>query len=180
MALDLKELVKDCLGPLPRVCQEQVLLDLERARMTAEDYRQGNARCEFRTNLTWRRREDLRVLCIQDTEQTLKNIADVVKWHDNGEVDDLDCFEQIRAEVQPHGFLTREEESEPESDTVSDEEQEQEEEEGVHCETCDAYYRQGVVAWFTEPFTHNGRTLYSACGVCRWRLNLEDRPVLHW
>ena len=127
MALDLKGLVKDCLGPLPRVCQEQVLLDLERARMTAEDYRRGNARCEDKTNLTWRRRDDLRVLYIQEAEQTLKNIANAVKWHDNGQnergvmMDDEDCFEQIRVEVQHHGFLTREEESEPESDTVSDE-----------------------------------------------------------
>ncbi len=36
---DLKNMVQDCLGPLPRVCQEQVLLDMERARMQAEDWR---------------------------------------------------------------------------------------------------------------------------------------------
>ena len=34
---DLKDLVKASLGPLPMVCQEQVLLDMERARMKAED-----------------------------------------------------------------------------------------------------------------------------------------------
>jgi len=54
------------------------------------------------------------------------------------------------------------------------------EEEGVFCEACDAYYRQGVVAWYTEPFMHNGRTLYSACALCRRDLNLQDRPVDHW
>ena len=37
---DLKTLVQDALGPLPRVCQEQVLLDMERTRMLAEDSRQ--------------------------------------------------------------------------------------------------------------------------------------------
>ena len=36
---DVKIMVKDCLGPLPRVCQEQVLLDMERSRMMAEDSR---------------------------------------------------------------------------------------------------------------------------------------------
>ena len=35
----LGSIVKEALGPLPQVCQEQVLLDLERARMTAEDLR---------------------------------------------------------------------------------------------------------------------------------------------
>ena len=36
---DISEIVKASLGPLPTVCQEQVLLDLERARMQAEDNR---------------------------------------------------------------------------------------------------------------------------------------------
>ena len=36
---DVKIMVKDCLGPLPRVCQEQVLLDMERSRMLAADSR---------------------------------------------------------------------------------------------------------------------------------------------
>ena len=56
-------IIKEALGPLPRVCQEQVLLDLERARMTAEDLR-GAALSPYGTNvhtqdprhrlLTWR------------------------------------------------------------------------------------------------------------------------------
>ena len=36
---DISEIVKASLGPFLTVCQEQVLLDLERARMQAEDYR---------------------------------------------------------------------------------------------------------------------------------------------
>ena len=36
---DLKIMVQDALGPLPRVCQEQVLLDMEQSRMMAEDSR---------------------------------------------------------------------------------------------------------------------------------------------
>ncbi len=41
----LAGIVGEAVGPLPRVCAEQVLRDLERARMTAEDYREGNAVC---------------------------------------------------------------------------------------------------------------------------------------
>jgi hypothetical protein len=36
---DIGDIVKAALGPLPTVCQEQVLLDLERAKMQAEDER---------------------------------------------------------------------------------------------------------------------------------------------
>ena len=43
---DISEIVKASLGPLPTVCQEQVLLDLERARMQAEDNRAALARSE--------------------------------------------------------------------------------------------------------------------------------------
>ena len=43
---DIGEIVKASLGPLPTVCQEQVLLDLERARMQAEDNRAALARSE--------------------------------------------------------------------------------------------------------------------------------------
>ncbi len=34
---DVKIMVQDALGPLPKVCQEQVLLDMERSRTLAED-----------------------------------------------------------------------------------------------------------------------------------------------
>ena len=72
MALDLKELVKDCLGPLPRVCQEQVLLDMERARMTAEDAnaQSGHAKARMANRLTASRNliEDARVDAIMAAE----------------------------------------------------------------------------------------------------------------
>ena len=178
MASDLSGLIQESLGPLPRVCQEQVLLDLERARMTAEDYRQGNAVDKgtqtWRQMMIWTGRE------MNEMDRTIGNIANVVQSHDNAEVDDVDCFEQIRLEVQAHGYLSDDTSDEEESEEDDAMDADQDEEQGVFCETCDGYYRQGVVAWFTEPFTHNGRTLYSACAVCRWRLNLEDRPVLHW
>ena len=43
---DLKELVKASLGPLPTVCQEQVLLDMERARMQVEEKKAALTRSE--------------------------------------------------------------------------------------------------------------------------------------
>ena len=43
---DIKELVKATLGPLPTVCQEQVMLDMERAKMQAEDDRAARIRME--------------------------------------------------------------------------------------------------------------------------------------
>ena len=220
------------------------MLDMERARMTAEDYRQGNARCDHNPNfLTWRKLEHCRTLRLEDADQTIKNIANVVKWHENGQTDASghpltaeDCFSQIRAEVQAHGLLNSSDE-EMSDDEMSDEEEVEEvqcvlchimilerrcvvmadqpgrwaglafhdrivcqqcydaerelrrmdEERAltandapVYCEACDAYYRQGVVAWYREPFMHDGRNLYSACWVCRQNLNLQDRPVLHW
>ncbi len=42
----LAGIVSEAVGPLPRVCAEQVLRDLERARMTAEDFRAGNSVCD--------------------------------------------------------------------------------------------------------------------------------------
>jgi small-conductance mechanosensitive channel len=43
---DLKDLVKASLGSLPMVCQEQVLLDMERTRMQAEDNKAALTRTE--------------------------------------------------------------------------------------------------------------------------------------
>ena len=46
---DIKELVKATLGPIPAVCQEQVMLAMERARMQAEDHRAALIRTEKKT-----------------------------------------------------------------------------------------------------------------------------------
>ena len=56
---DVKIMVKDCLGPLPRVCQEQVLLDMERSRMMAED-----SRCRLNEAIeAFRNSENQRTAC---------------------------------------------------------------------------------------------------------------------
>ena len=43
---DIGDIVKASLGPLPTVCQEQVMLDMERARMQAEDNKAALIRTE--------------------------------------------------------------------------------------------------------------------------------------
>ena len=43
---DIGDIVKATLGPLPTVCQEQVMLDMERARMQAEDNKAALIRTE--------------------------------------------------------------------------------------------------------------------------------------
>ena len=52
---------------------EQALLDLERARVTAEDYRQGNGPAGG--NCTWRRRTSLLQEDAQEMNDTLAQIA---------------------------------------------------------------------------------------------------------
>ena len=110
MASDLSVLIKESLGPIPRVCQEQVLLDMERARMTAEDYRQGNAQCEH--NLTWRKLEHCQKLHLEEADQIIGSMLDVVLRYEAGQTDANgrpltreDCFTQIRAQVQAHGLI---------------------------------------------------------------------------
>ena len=43
---DLKDLVNASFGPLPKVCQEQILWEMERARMQAEDNQAALTRTE--------------------------------------------------------------------------------------------------------------------------------------
>ena len=138
MASDLSALIKESLGPLPRVCQDQVLPDLERSRMTAEDFRQGNARMHRYVDVrgnneigTWRQMDRIRVENMTEMAQTFKNIADIVKRYETGQTDASgialtheDCFTQIQTEVQALGISS--------DDEMSDEEELEE----VQCVLC--------------------------------------------
>ena len=127
----LGRIVEEALGPLPQVCQEQVILDLERARMTAEDYAHGNAVMNrYRDGAgvdgteTWRQMNRIHLRNMNEMNHTLGNIANAVTWHDHGAtsdgipMDDADCFEQIRAEVQFHGFLEEPSSAEDDLDSL--------------------------------------------------------------
>ena len=195
----LGSIVCAALGPLPRVSPETVHLDLERARMTAEDHAQGNAvmhRYRDGAGLdraeTWRQMNKIHIRNLNDQNDQMGRTDHLMEEARTGALRAIDSKgnqEDFRlALVVASNLLVnarralRDEDSE--SEEMSDEEMSDggasDEEEGLFCEACDAYYRQGVVAWYTEPFMHNGRTLYSACALCRRDLNLQDRPVDHW
>ena len=74
----LNKMVQDCLGPLPKVCPEHVLLDMERARMHAEDRRdfqekerqlkEKEAQYDAALDLVQRARESLQLQLSQNRE----------------------------------------------------------------------------------------------------------------
>ena len=82
----LAGIVGEAVGPLPRVCAEQVLQDLERARMMAEDFRDGNAVCNIQ-GATWRQRVAQltdRIAALQDELEELdaQTSAYIIALHD--------------------------------------------------------------------------------------------------
>ena len=84
---DLKELVKASLGPLPTVCQEQVLLDMERARMQAEDNRAALARSEEKRKRLEYQREVALLHCreVRDSLTHVYESSDALTLHDANE-----------------------------------------------------------------------------------------------
>ena len=100
---------------------EELMRELERARMEREDFAQGNASAPAWSGnfaYTWRTSNQERDRRIGLMNQTLENIADVVTWHDHGQSSegnprsDEDCFVQIREHVQAHGFLVEDSDTE--------------------------------------------------------------------
>ena len=69
----LGDIVKSSLGPRPNVCQEQVLLDMERAMMAKEDNRAAVIRTEKKENV-WRSKKN-RHLCTVVRSEILWNMC---------------------------------------------------------------------------------------------------------
>ena len=138
MASDLKELVKDCLGPLPRVYQEQVLLDMERARMTAEDARavterwySANARMANRVKVSRDLIEEARQTAITAAESggTRENFRVALINVNNTLVDARRATDGTNSEMES--------ESDQESDTRQDETNDSSaEDERLVCANC--------------------------------------------
>ena len=87
---DIKELVKVSLGALPKVCQEQVLLECERARMQAEDNRAALTRMEKKTKRLEEQKDQALMHC-REVRDTLENVlstsdaftlSDVNEWQE--------------------------------------------------------------------------------------------------
>ena len=74
----LGDLVKASLGPLPTVCQEQVLLDMERARMQAED----NRAALIRTDKKRKRLEDQKEQALLHCRETRDSLEHVLSSSD--------------------------------------------------------------------------------------------------
>ena len=165
MASDLKELVKESLGPLPRVCQEQVLLDMERARMFAEDAHAATERWYCAKARLDHRVEVSRDL-IEEARHTAITAADSGGARENFRVALINVNNTL---VDARRALTgsdstsseMESESDQESDTRQDEMETETESDTVprtsFCEVCDNYWDERTVVWYDLPFAHEGR-----------------------
>lgn len=133
MEAGLGALVKQSLGPLPLIPAEQALLDLERARMKAEDYSQGNA--PHHGSQTWRQTHRSCNQKILSLANVIANVDTVVQWHECGQTDASDrpltpehCLAQIRAKIDvvmvddSESEVDLEADTEPESDEDSEDE----------------------------------------------------------
>ena len=183
----LCSIVKEALGPMPRVCQETVLLDLERARMTAEDLRSAaispypifqpqDPRYRLRT---WREvgieRNEM-TSTLSDRMGRSEGLIEEARAGALRAADSNGTRNYYRvALISISNLLVdasramRDEESDEESDhsdEVSDEEMSSEADVGSYCEACARVKRS--VAWYHLPFTlPNGFRAYSACAECR-------------
>ena len=93
MTSTLGNIVAQAVGPLPHVCQEQVLLDLERARMSAEDFARGNAVIDSTGNaqLTWRCVTRNLLRQIDELGNTIENVVNIVRSVNDGSEDAVDA-----------------------------------------------------------------------------------------
>ena len=125
MEAGLGALVREYIGPLPLIPAEQILLDLERARMTAEDYSQGNARQHG--SHTWRQtHRNIYQNCVR-MNHAINNIDTAVQWHERGQTNASgrpltpeDCLAQIRAEVNVVMSDDSESDQDPDQDSEED------------------------------------------------------------
>ena len=175
MAADLKGLIQESLGPLPRVCQEQVLLDLERARMTAEDARADAARMARRTRTLMNEARAIAMSSVITGGMTRRDLRDAL-------IETSDAIgDAIRATNQHH--VTDEEsdidEEEPD-DTVMAADEMSDEEEGEDVALLDA--RPLITPRWREENSEEWDRLWNLnrteeCPVCHRRPDIWDGPM---
>ena len=127
MASDLKGLIQESLGPLPRVCQEQVMLDLERARMTAEDARADAARMARRTRTLMNEARAIAMSSVITGGMTRRDLRDAL----------IETSDALGEAIGARNRETDEEMSD-EDDTVmaAEEESESDDDDALHCVVC--------------------------------------------
>ena len=74
---------------------EHTRRDVERARMTAEDYSEGNSRM-YPDGMTWRMRKQIYGRIIINQSTTLVQIKDTMMLRNCGSISDHNCIAQIR------------------------------------------------------------------------------------
>ena len=74
---------------------EHTRRDVERARMTAEDYSEGNSRM-YSDGMTWRMRKQIYGRIIINQSTTLVQIKDTMMLRNCGSISDHNCIAQIR------------------------------------------------------------------------------------
>ena len=113
----LGSIVSEALGPVPRVCPETVLLDLERARMTAEDLRSAAIAPSKTVDNAQRQ--------VRELSQTIDLVVNIVRNADGGTAQQQeDALSQLRIELR-EGMSDNEDNSE--EDGIMDSEGEIEE-----------------------------------------------------
>ena len=199
------EALRMVLGEARDPAMEEVMREMERARMTAEDYAQGSARAPV--GLSWRAREAQLLRGVDRMGQALDGVTDAIDGVNDGAhgpdaavavIGDL-----LDTMLFPQDQVAEESDDEPaaarapdqgapapaedlRSAAVADlrepEDNEQHEEEPTSmfwCGACDTW--QGRLAWFAEPFVSaSGRVVFAACPQCHQLPNFRDRPVMRW
>ena len=113
----LAGLVGEAVGPLPRVCPEHVLRDLERARMMAEDLRELERVRQMAAAAITSITTISNLLSDQNNRNAI--IVNIVRGADGGTAQDQeDALAQIRIELQA---MSESESEEGESEEMGDE-----------------------------------------------------------
>ena len=84
---DIGDIVKATLGPLPTVCEEQVLLHMERARMQAEDNRAALI-CKEQTTKRLQEQKEQALLHCREVRNSLEHVissSDALTLYDANE-----------------------------------------------------------------------------------------------
>ena len=153
----------------------EILLNLERARMSAEDAHAAAGRWYCAKARLDHRVEVSRDL-IEVARQTAITAADSEGTRANFRVALINVNNTLVHAWRATDGTDNEMESESDQESdIRQDEMETETENGTvprssFCEVCENYWDERTVVWYDIPFAHEGRNLYSACYRCRSQL----------
>ena len=162
MASDMKGLIQESLGPLPRICQEQILLDLERARMTAEDARADAARMARRTRTLRNEARGVAITALITGGMTRRDFRDALIETNDAIGDAIRETNQIINQQTDDDEEMSDNDEEPD-DTVMAAGSESEADDAPHCVIC---RQRWPWMYFMEPQGRWAGLAPGACIVC--------------